>query len=466
MSSYPQQSWPFRALDTLRVSQQRDWLTHCYVRSGLDGVLLDAQRSVVIIAQPGSGLSTSMTLLQLQNPLKSPMNAEPISEPPSFLTFPYPPERWPALGHTSSQSSTHFELIMGAFADKCIETLKEQPEQLALIPLISHEFLIWLVRRYLPQRRGTVWLHTLEQHDPDLALRQVITQARNNELDQLYTDSDPQSIKGQIEECLDLAQCLGWQGVYAIADISLIDWINRTADERTALRDGMHDLLQQLTQLQRPRFGFKIGVPSVLLSQEDAQSLLRDRAEIITYAWSEDKLWQIADRMLVAASGQSMSLQELLPPGSGDELYADVYEIWGQMCPAAMAALARYAWEQHTLDIPQSQKVRAIRMKLYSNHAPLRRDPQLNQPIVWRGAKPLTLNQAQLRLFDFLWHQRGRFVQTEELIDLNIATSDDHLAKLVSRIRQVIEPLANAKMPVYLQRTPSQGIWLENCAFR
>lgn len=466
MSNYPQHHWPFRALDALSERQQQQWLDECYVRSGLDGVLLDPQRSVVIITEPGNGLSTSMKLLQLENSFQKSAASDQHKQMSSLLTFDYPPERWPVPTPALAQAPTHFELFMEFFADKCIETLKAQPEQLGLVPTISHEFLIWLVRRYLPPRRSKVWLHTLDQNDPSPELSELIAQARSGELEPLYTDNSPQNIKGQIEECLDLAQCLHWEGVYAVADISLSDWINRTAGERKDLRDAVFHLFQQLTHLQRPGFGFKIGLPSALLSQEDAQVLLRDRAEILTYAWNEKKLWQIADGMLKAAAGAPLSLRTLLPVGAWEELLPDIRAIWGKSCPAAMAAIARYAWEQQTVDQRTDHKLNAIRMKLYANHAPLRRDPEANQPIVWRGALPLRLNQAQLRLFDFLWQQRGRFVQTDEIIDLEIANSDSHIDKLVSRIRQVIEPDPNCYTPVYLHRASSQGMWLENCAFR
>jgi hypothetical protein len=447
------QLWPFQPLPRLSPDERHQWVAQCYVRAGWDRVLQDPHRSAVLIAMPGSGLTTSLTLLEL------------LRDQHRLLTFKYSPDQWPGQRGAliTGDDQDHFPQFMAHIAEICTDTLKRDPEKLARISLSGHEFLIWMVRYYLGQRRSNLWLRQLEQHHQDTEMQKLIDKARTGEFDTLYTSANVSDIHGQIEECLDLVQSLGWNGIYAIVDINAHDWLTRAQNERASLIDGVKRLLETLTPLQRAGFGFKMGIPPMLLSKEECQLLSRDRVDVISYTWTPDALWEVADRQFTAATGQQHTLRNSFTAGQWQLPEADMRSIWGQPCPAGMSAITKHIVQRQPAGPLSDQDLQALRKNLYASHATLYYDAHSSRATVWRGMTRLTLEEAQIRVFDLLWRSHGKYIQNEELLD--VAGSKVNLDKIISRIRQVIEPLGEFREYIYLQRTAAIGVWLEHCTF-
>jgi hypothetical protein len=450
---YPSVFEPFVAQSP---DEQRLWLEQCYERSAVDGVLLDPRRSVVVVAQRGSGLSTSLALLQLA--------ARTDLAPVRPLTFSYQPEHWPGQPYAINKGelSDHFSQLMAHVAERCIDELRERPERLADLPRISHEFLIWIGLRYLG-RRGTLWLRFLEQQPGGAELQELVAAARSGQLQDDLSDLE-RDTRAQIDEGLELVGCLGWNGIYAIVDIGVDDWLGRTPEAQAALLQETRRLLSDLELMQRPRFGIKVGLPELMLSRADVQSLVRDRADIVSYSWTPETVLRIGERMLRAADPESPGLAELRAAKIWDIIDADLRSIWEVPGPAAIAVLVRklHALRHQTEQIKLDALLLELRKHLYRTAAPLRYRKDDERPTIWRGATPLSLGETQAgRVFDVLWKHRGGTVSNDEL--LLIASQDGNLDKIVSRLRQAIEPIPRTHL--YVQRSQSQGTWLEHCAF-
>lgn len=445
------EKWVFQPLASLKPDQQKLWWRMCYSASQCDLLFLDPQRSAIVIAHPGSGLSTSLSLVAQAG----------------FLTFNYAPEQWPGQPYAliKTQIPDHFSQFMAHIAQLCTDKLRNEPIYLAQCPPQTHEFLYWLVLRYLGQRRADIWLRYLQQSSID-GLQEFIVQAQQGEFNHLYGDNSVNDIYGQIDESLILAKCLGWHGIYALIEVSMADWVQRSADERSALRDGLERLLRSLVLMQRPGFGFKLGVVAQVLSEDKAEELTRGRAAVLSYAWTPIELDTIAQRLLYAATRESHRWDALLTPAFWQAVEPDIFSIWGYHCPAAVSAVLQFA-----LDIEVEEGsgfsqagMLMLRQRLYQSHALLRRD-SVEQSTIWRGATPLILDEAQQRVFAELWRHAGHAVPNSALLPL--AGSRPNLDKIISRIRQVIEPFVHSRTYLYLMRSSSQGVWLEKsmCAF-
>lgn len=459
-------TWPFQPLAALPPDQQKQWIEQCYVYAEGQDVLLDPQRSVVVVAASGSGLSTSLAWIQFQVTSAQAHISPPASNRRRFLTFNYAPDQWPGQQYALVKQPDHFSQFMGQIAQCCMDQLKAAPDKLIHCPMYLHEFLIWLARHYLGATRGNAWLRTLERVIPDAEIAPVIEQARHGELDNLHSSDEPSDLYDQINACLDLLEYLGWSGAYALIDVSMIDWIDRNAAERQALREGIEELLRRLTPLQRPGFGYKLGIPEALMPLEQAQALSRNRATTLSYRWTLDQLWAIGDLQVAAASGRQIQLQTLLSRVWAT-LEADIHDLWGRPCPATMNAIAKYLvlHPEHADPITLSEDVFHLRKYLYTHYARLRRDPDPNQNIIWRGSRPIDLDDAQMNLFDLLWKQKGDIVPNEVLHARTGSSSNAD--QIISRLRQAIEPFGSTREYLYLQRVNRYGANLEkaSCSF-
>lgn len=443
--------WVFQPLTSLTDEQEIQWLEKCYLRSQCDLLFQDRARSAIVITDPGSGLSTSMFLAARAG----------------FLTFSYTPDQWPGQPYAliKTPDLDHFSQFMAQIAQLCTDKIRSDPKYLAECPAQTYEFLYWLVLHYLGRRRADLWLRYLQQHVTS-ETQTFITQAQQGIFDTLYGNESVNDIYGQIDECLGLAECLGWNGIYALIEINIYDWIQRSVEDRAMLRDGLERLLRSLTLIQRPGFGFKLGVPMQMLSVDKAEELARGRATVITYTWTPNELDMLTQRMLQTAAGDQDELQFLTRPSFWKTIEPDIYSIWGQKCPAAISAVLRFVLEINERDgwTSSQENVLGLRQRLYQSHALLRRDA-VDPSVVWRGATPLPLDDAQQRIFAELWRHGGHAVQNSALLPL--AGSRPNLDKIISRIRQAIEPLAQSRTYLYLMRSNSQGMWLEKsmCAF-
>jgi hypothetical protein len=451
---------PPRALagfSRLAPDDQAWWIEHCYMLPSYNNALYDPERSVLVIGEHGSGLSTSFDILRYHYPLINDDPTPPATPQP--LLFAYPPQCWPGQPQAlfSADQDSHFKQFMAHLAEQIASIFKYRPALLGRLSLIGHEFMAWMARHYLGPRRGELWCRFVEQHDSGLAVADVLARARRGDLDSLYQDDLPNDMRGQIEECLDIVRALGWNGIFAVAELGHAAWLATPPAQQEALRQSLLRLLESLTLLQNREFGFKVGIVADLLSLKDAEQIPRSRTEVIAHSWTNAELEVLARRLWTADHGAP---GPPLTPADWRALEPDITSIWGKPCPAAsVGVIGACAALRATSPAPPA--LDDVRAELYRQHAPLRYYPQISGSQVWRGAERITLEEAQIVVFQALWrHCRTKsYASKEEL--LGLAGSATNLDKIISRIRKHLEPIPGAE--IYLHRTQTLGTRLEHC---
>jgi hypothetical protein len=431
--------WPFAP--AMSSEQQQRWLDTCYVKTNIDELFADPARSIVVLTHSGCGVTTSLARLNSYG----------------LFCFQYNPDQWPGQPQAFTDDTDHFSQWMAHIAYSFTEKLRIHPDLLDRLAVEHHEFLIWLMRRFLNPRRSRNWLQYLKQHLPD-----DMWQALNSALDilpeQMYGNTVAE-LFGQIDECLMIAKQLGWKGIYASIDIHWSDWISRSSKDREILKKGIQQLLATLTPLQRPGFGFKMGLPQRLLSVHDVRELTRGRATVAQYEWGYQDLSHIATQLIGLADENPTEDAARLAPDTWTMLDTDLTSIWDQPGPAAAIAVARQYLLLSTESASSKENMALLRQNLYRSSAKLYLDHDLTQRQVWRGMTPLTLEETPFHVFEVLWRHQGTSVSNETLID--IAGTKMNLDKIISRIRKAVEPFYEQGIYLYVQRRPSSGTWLD-----
>ncbi len=437
-------SWVFAPLTAMDAGQQQRWREHCFKESAVDALLHDPLRSVVISCVGGCGISTSLALLQQSN----------------LLVFSYNPDQWPGQSEHFTTHASHFAQWMAWIADLVLQHLSANQAQLHHLNAYQHQFLIWLIERYLKPRQSRLWYSQI-QPQLQAEVAQMLAKISGEEpID--YGDSVA-DVKYQIHECLDLVRSLGWQGIFATVDVNWWDWFERSLEARVRLEQQLRDLLTTLAPLEVPGFGVKLGLASHILPPQEVDRLTRGRIKPLiypaVYQWTLPQLQQIcAD--LVALACEEAALPPMPPPGElWDWLQADLVSIWERPGPAAAHALALIWMGRAGQGLEGEALHLALRADLFRTAAPLRRDPRPAGQVVYRGQLAIQLDEMPWRILDMLWQYRGNPASNEAL--LQIAGTKANLDKLISRLREQLEPLYRSGTMLYVQRRPHGGTWLE-----
>lgn len=441
--------WDFPTIGLLPPEQLQRWLDVCYVPSNIDALFADADRSVVALTSAGCGLTTSLALLPSYG----------------FLSFSYNPEDWPGQPNAFTTHGDHFSQWMARIATSFTDQLRLNEAILLELPQSQHEFLIWMQRHYLGARQGRNWLEYVRTRlHPDTwnQLNEVVIQP---EFETLY-GAAVGDLYGQIDECLIIAERLGWRGIYASIDISWSYWFDQNAEARRKFVEDVKRLLTTLTPLQRPRFGIKMGLPRQMVSPQEVKAWVRGRVTVRAYEWSASELQHITAKLLALpveqASDEHTYHSELL----WQHFAPDIISIWGAPVPSASVVLAQLGAQLQTTSLDKTHFM-ALRYQLYSQVALLRLDPDHTQHVVWRGMTRIILDETPYRFFKVLWHHRGAFASNETLLD--VATTKTNLDKIVQRLREAIEPFYKEKEKrfIYIERNSASGTRLvkDSCIF-
>lgn len=452
MSRWLTHPWLFEQPGALSPEQRQSWSELCRVESPVDDQLKDTQRSIVVLAHPGAGLSTSLDLLGDQQ----------------ILAIAYQPHQWPGESNEFIAARDHFSQWMALIARQFRDQIEDEPELAARLDVPNHEFLVWLIRRYHSTRQANLWLRQLQDTLPAERFEEVKANLETNDLDQAYGQTT-HALPGQIDECLDIARCLGRPAIYLTVDISWADWVQLDAAQRATLAAQVRQLLSTISPLQRKRFGIKVGLPVALeIGVAEVDQLARSRVTVATYRWDERQLGTIAGRLVHAASDGQVPVDRWFEPPIAERLWEDLRQIWGTPGPAAAAALARCIVEEGPVPAPGPREFGAVQRRLYERFAPIRLDGDAARRIVWRGRRPIYLDDAQFRCFEVLWRHQGVPVDSATLIDQSRSGTSANLDKIIQRLREKLEPFYGAKEPgaeknswLYIQRSPGQGVWLE-----
>jgi hypothetical protein len=433
----------FERVEAMSVDVFRFWQAECYLDTRANQLLADPASSVVILSPPGAGLSTALALLPLRN----------------VLAFAYPPALWPGQPDAFTSAESHFDQWMGHLAHQLGARLYEQPAALASLDSSSHEFLTWLNQRYRGQRQRELWLRNLRGRLSDESLSALQARAAQPEFATLYSDTGS-DIASQVDECLLIGESLNLSGIFARIDASWSDWVWRAKAEREQLTNGLRLLLSSLTPLQRPNFGIKVAISTSLgIGFDELQRLLRGRAAILRWEWSEDETRELVRRYVAGASRGRIDPEPWVDQTVWSMLRDDMGSIWGAPGPAAATAIARQILALNGA-APAAESLLELRTRLYSQAAPIYIDPIPELRTIWRGQQPITLDETPFRLFAALWGDRGHKTDNQHL--LSIAGSQASLDQTITRIRRRLEPFYDQGHYLYLRRMRGSYTWLEN----
>lgn len=419
------------------------WRQHCQLASPVDTLWADPARSLVVLSPPGAGLTTALALLPHHD----------------LLTFSYGPSAWPGGADAFSHEPTHFGQWMGQVALLFTNHLREDTARVGELSNNNLELLLWLTQRYRGERQRDLLLHRLTASLGSERQAALTAAVQRPHFQQLYGDTGSERA-ALLEECVDIARALGWKGVFAAIDIGWSDWAQRTAEARRLLTTGVRELLGTLSPLQVAGFGYKMGLTTLVgLTEGEIRGLVRGRANVVRWSWSEARLRELVRRYLAGAGNDTAPWADLFEGERWQTLVQDVQAIWGEPGPAAAVRLAH---QLHQLGPPRdAREFRALRHSLYAESARLWLDPTLEVRTVWRGPRPIVLDDMPFRFMKRLWaeRERGAPVNNEALREL--AGTNDNLDKNITRLRERLEPFyRESREYVYIQRAPNQGVQL------
>lgn len=436
--------WLLQPIEDLLPEQRQEWLASYHLEAQFDSLLRDPAQSVVVLTTPGCGLTSSLSLL---------------SEQP-LLVFPYDMRRWPGRPNAFTEADTHFGQWMGNVAQNVIDRLRSRPETAQHLRAYQYEFLVWFVRTHLGLWQALSLLNFLEQQIPASHWESLRSSCERDDLRTLFS-AKGSGILGQIGEALDIAAVLGWQGIYACAEITFGDWITLSLVERQTLEDDLRAMLSTLAPLTRTGFGIKLGLPQIMLEPRKARLLTRDRAKVLLSHWQDHDLRQLATRLLCALTEQDAARWE----APVAQLYAQTLDtitaIYQTPGPAAALTLASIIADAHQAGRAPPD-MEHVRRELFARAARLRLDGDLASRCVWRGAERIQLTESLYNFFVMLWRHRGGYVNMDALIKQS--SSKSNVDQTLTRLRKALEP--SSREPIYLQRDGSgPRLAHERCEF-
>jgi hypothetical protein len=287
---------------------------------------------------------------------------------------------------------------------------------------------------------------------------------------------------------IQILQATGYKTCYVLID--RVDELLETSGDWTAGADLLATLVGNHPFFEIPGLAFKFFVPSEIIHILDKRAVLRrDRIDCFHLIWDSTQLLQLLQsRLSVFSNGQVTSLAALSP---------DVRNIEQQLItmargsPRYLLMLGNWLFQACARDADDNdllirrQHLEAARQKIaelqpVSAHAqphepgdadtPSPQVPLLrvekNGPI-WRGNEEVEweqLTRYQRDFLQYLYDHRGKLCRQEELIayiwrDRPKPVGNDSLRKLVTRVRQTIEP--DPKHPRYI-KTLRGGYCLDN----
>lgn len=443
-------TWMFEPVATLSPEQWQQWHTRVQVESDIDALLCDPIRSMIITTYPGCGITTSLYLLRFTD----------------LLVFPYNPEQWPGQAQAFTAAESHFGQWMAHVAYALTEEVRNQPERIAALNLYQHQFIVWLLQRYIGRRQSLVWQSHLQSVLPSDAWERLTAMIANEPIAYEDTVAD---LKYQLHECVDVAHSLGWRGIFATIDITWWDWVERSVDERQRFDEQVQQLLTTLAPLEVPNFGVKLGIPGRLVPPQEIDKLTRSRIKPtiypLTYRWNIEQLHQICTGLLDMIREEVGGSLSAPPVSMWEWLAPDIASIWETPGPGAAVRLAQQWLIHATQQTAEEMLLPELRAGLYRRAAPLRLDRSPDSKTVWRGGTAIQLDDMPFRVFQILWQHRGSPASNESL--LRVAGTKANLDKIISRLREQLEPLYKSGTFIYLQRRQSSGTWLEKdiCLF-
>lgn len=433
-------SWPFRSLTARLPDEAAQWWAQCYCPPSAGQLLAGWANWRVIVGVPGSGKSTVLAMLEQQEQATR----------QSFIVR-YPPTRWPGTRQTLVEGGNHLAQIMAAIALRLRDHFSVSPSDLAALKPGQQTALRWMMDYYLGSRAFSRWIDGLSD--------EVSAPLRVIDYTPLYTSTTRASeVIGQIDEAVGLVRRLGFQRIMLTVDVN-----TREAQLQIS---NLGELFSWLELMEQPGLVLVAAVPRHAADEADLVGRARGRVDFARLDWSEDLIWQIADRHLQAALSDPAARLDRLVAASALPALAE----W---LVAEFGGFAPQGWVWLTETVLHCARTRPaewllgdgtadrVWRELCARHFPLE---LVTGRGVWRGPRFIPLDPQPLRLTEILWHSREPvnidYPGMEALLRKG-KSKKGLLHSLARRVREAIEP--DPSHPIYLVNDRGEGGYsLEN----
>lgn len=424
--------WPFHSLEQLNLSQLDLWWEHCFLCTNSIDLFLKTSSSMVLMGGPGSSKSVAVAALKRIHKDR-------------FLFLNYHSRYWPAGEHPFMPDQDHVAQIMALAATTIQQQLQTHPERFVRLDSFQHEFLFWLIEKYLNRRVLVALLRDIGRkiNSP------IEIPAPSPDIFTLYTKNSTE-IRGQIDELVGIAQGFGYEKVVLLLDCN--------AFEISEQLDDLNQLFGLLDLMEHPNFIIRAALPKT--GAVEAQVLEQSSGRVpfvrMTSTISDcQKL--ITNYLRLATDGEVEALKQMAMPAIIKRAEREIELLYGGPSPAGWLGWAETILHQWltTKTKPLSDED-DLTLQFYQQHIRLRLGTQ--NPGVWRGPQFIPLEGQPFLVLQKLFEMRGR-PDRDKLLD--IAGSSVNLNTIVNRIKLHIEPMKGRNTNVYLHNTRESGYWLD-----
>jgi hypothetical protein len=429
------QSWPFYSFRTSAAYRER-WWEACYVSLPVVADFIGAAGSVVLFGGPGSGKSVAMAALK-----------RGLQE--QTLVVSYQVDNWPNGKNPLVKGGNHVCQIVAAAANEIWHHFQDKPEDYLRCYDLQQEYVIWLFDKYLGRRPLFRFAYRLQQAGvADLEIPPA------DDIEDIYpTNEKSADVRGNIGELVDLAHTLGYGSIVILVEVN----------ERAAVRVLSDlDALFRLDLLENKEFSMKAVLPeSILAGRPEIMQRAGGHFHLAPLSYLQAEIDEMAARHLRAATGGALAsvavLAETAVLQSGRD---EVIKLYGRFVPGGWlkwveTLLVEYMRQNRKEPFP-AEDAKALLVTFYQQHIRLQADRPRQG--VWRGPQFLKLDKQPFEILARLIKLDGK-TSSDELTNL-AGGSKTNLNTIVSRIREVVEPLPDEK--IYIQNRRDVGYWLEN----
>jgi hypothetical protein len=361
----------------------------------------------------------------------------------------YQVENWPGGKDPLVEKGNHVCQIVAAIANEIWNHFQDRPEDYLRCYDLQQEYVIWLFNKYLGRRPLFRFVSRLQQ----AGVADFEIPPADNIEDIYPTNEKSADVRGNIGELVDLAHTLGYDSIVVLVEVD--EW---AAPEAVS---GL-DALFRLDLLENKEFSIKAVLPeSILAGRPEIMQRAGGHFHLAPLSYLQSEIDEMAVRHLRAATGGALaSVAELAETAVLQSGRDEVTQLYGRLVPGGWlkwieTLLAEYT-RQNRKEPFQAEDAKALLVTFYQQHIRIKADEARQG--VWRGPQFLKMDKQPFEILARLIKLDGK-PSSDELTNL-AGVSKTNLNTIVSRIRDVIEPVANEK--IYIQNRRDVGYWLEN----
>lgn len=426
------QRWPFLPPTMHTPEQNEQWWAHCFLPVLPVENFAQAVGSTAVTSLPGNGKSVALDYMKRQTQQWT-------------LHLRYPTVHWPHGARPKAPAKEHLSQIMSILALEIVAYLEVHPETLAVNDLndTQHEFLAWLVEKYLGRRALVRLAQRLQQtHQAPIKIPLQFT-------DIYPTDTGEGDVWGQIGEAAELAKLLGFTQINLLIDLSEM--------EASLFRDDLTDLFSRLDFWEHADWLLRSALPQSDVIEGQVLPRVSGRLYPMRLDYAAADMQTIVSRHVQAATdGRAHTIELLADTAVLVRAQQEMTTLYG-----AETLAGWLNWAETLLHLQAggggiAQDEETAVYTYYKRHVHLRLDGKKQG--LWRGPQFIPLENQPFEMMKMLFEKRGN-PAPEALYQ--IAGSVANLNTIANRLRQKIEPI-KGKTNIYLHNRRDQGYWLEN----